>query len=123
MLYSICLLYKSMFNYGFPHKSRPLQLIESAGATVAGFFLDGVVAGAAAALRAVRILCGSWKLKHSNGKSCEVNSEIHNLCYTYYLGWSTVAWDKGIPVVCIPYQDSICIIYSTVGRSIANTSV
>ena len=48
---------------------------ESGGATVAGSFLGGVVAGGAAALLVVGILCGSWKLKHSNGKSCKVNSE------------------------------------------------
>ena len=33
-----------------------------------------------------------------------------------------MAWDKGIPIVCIPYQDPICIIYSTVGRSVADIS-
>ena len=48
---------------------------ESAGATVAGSFLGGVVAGGAAALLVVGILCGSWKLKHSSGKSCKMNSE------------------------------------------------
>ena len=46
---------------------------ESDGATVAGSFLDGVVAGA---LLVVGILCGSWKLKHSSGESCKVNSEV-----------------------------------------------
>ena len=48
---------------------------ESAGATVAGSFLGGVVAGGAAALLVMGILSGSWKLKHSNGKSCKKNSE------------------------------------------------
>ena len=48
---------------------------DSTGATVAGSFLGGVVAGGAAALLVVGILCGSWKLKHLNGKSCQVNSE------------------------------------------------
>ena len=33
------------------------------------------MAGGAAALLVVGILCGSWKLKHSSGKSCKVNSE------------------------------------------------
>ena len=33
------------------------------------------MAGGAAALLVVEILCGSWKLKHSSGKSCKVNSE------------------------------------------------
>ena len=48
---------------------------ELAGATVAGSFLGGVVAGGAAALLVVGILCGSWKLKHSSGKTCKVNSD------------------------------------------------
>ena len=48
---------------------------ESGGATVAGSFLGGVVAGGATALLVVGILCGSWKLKHSSGKSCKMNSE------------------------------------------------
>ena len=42
---------------------------------MAGSILGGVVAGGAAAILVVGILCGSWKLKHSNGKSCKLNSE------------------------------------------------
>ena len=48
---------------------------DSTGATVAGSFLGGVVAGGAVALLVVGILCGSWKLKHSSGKSYKGNSE------------------------------------------------
>ena len=33
------------------------------------------MAGGAAALLVVGILCGSWKLKQSSGKSCYMNSE------------------------------------------------
>ena len=35
------------------------------------------MAGGAAALCVVGILCGSWKLKHSNEKSCQVKSVIY----------------------------------------------
>ena len=41
----------------------------------AGSFLGGVVAGVVAALLVVGILYGSWKLKHSSGKSTNVKSE------------------------------------------------
>ena len=34
------------------------------------------MAGGAAVLLVVGILCGSWKLKHSSGKSCKVNSQL-----------------------------------------------
>ena len=57
---------------------------ESAGATVAGSFLGGVVAGGAAALLVVGTLCGSWKLKYSSGKSCKVNSEEEKWATAYH---------------------------------------
>ena len=75
---------------------------ESAGATVAGSVLGGVVAGGAAALLVVGILCGSWKLKHSNGKSRKVNLEEDrwadmHCCQIYFIMKSvgireTVVW-------------------------------
>ena len=54
---------------------QSISAAESTGATVAGSFLGGVVAGGAVAILVVGILCGSWKLKHLNGKSCKGNSE------------------------------------------------
>ena len=73
--------YKSVFNLCLhvltdsSCTGESITTAESAGVTVAGSFLGGVVAGGAAALLVVGILCGSWKLKHSMGKSCKVNSE------------------------------------------------
>ena len=69
----VCSTFVPYYNW-FP-TTESTTAAESAGATVAGSFLGGVVAGGAAALLVVGILCGSWKLRHSNGKSCKKNSE------------------------------------------------
>ena len=61
--------------YNWLPTGESITAAESAGATVAGSFLGGVVAGGAAALLVVGILCGSWKLKQSSGKNSKVNSE------------------------------------------------
>ena len=68
----VCSTFVPYYNWFLTGES--ITTAESAGATVAGFFLGGVVAGGVAALL-VGILCGSWKLRHSSGKSCKVNSE------------------------------------------------
>ena len=64
----------SACQFCFP-TGQPTCVAESAGATVAGSFLGGVVAGGVAALLVVGIMCGSWKLKHSGGKRWEVDSK------------------------------------------------
>ena len=69
----VCSTFVPYYNW-FP-TGESITAAESAGATVAGSFLGGVVAGGVAALLVVGILRGSWKLKHSSGKSCKVNSE------------------------------------------------
>ena len=73
------ILYKSLStayicNSVFP-TGQSTRGAASASATVAGSLLGGAVVGGVVALLVVGILCGSWKLKHSGGKSCEVTSE------------------------------------------------
>ena len=69
-----CMCANNVSPFCFP-AGQSISAAESTGATVAGSFLGGLAAGGAVALLAVGILCGSWKLKHSSGKSRKGNSE------------------------------------------------
>ena len=69
-----CMCANTVSPFCFP-AGQAISAAESTSATVAGSFLGGVVAGGVAALLVVGIMCGYWKLKHLNRKSCKVNSE------------------------------------------------